>query len=65
MQIIGVDSPYYICTDMQSQNNDSILDVTMDIPFKAYMEKINVEFFHSSAVNPSKALSILGGSFPR
>ena len=26
------------------------------------MEKINVEFFHSSAVNPSRALSILVGS---
>ena len=35
------------------------------IPFKTYMEKINVKFFHSSAANPSKALSILVGSFPR
>ena len=35
------------------------------IPFKAYKEKINVKFFHSSAVNPSKALSLLVRSFPR
>ena len=57
---------FCISTDMQSQNNDSILDVTMEgYLLKHIWKKSMLNFFHSSAVNPSKALSILVGSFPR